>query len=63
MLVLVEVDDRVATVTLNRPEAGNAISGELTASSRTPSPTSTAASTWAVWCSPVPTPRSAPAWT
>ena len=29
MLVLVEVDDRVATVTLNRPEARNAISGEL----------------------------------
>src|SRR5580693_7754466 len=29
MLVLVEVDNRVATVTLNRPEARNAISGEL----------------------------------
>jgi len=29
MLVLVEVDDRVATVTLNRPEARNAISAEL----------------------------------
>ncbi len=29
MLVLVEVEDRVATVTLNRPEARNAISGEL----------------------------------
>jgi len=29
MLVLVEVDDRVATITLNRPEARNAISGEL----------------------------------
>ena len=29
MLVLVEVADRVATVTLNRPEARNAISGEL----------------------------------
>jgi enoyl-CoA hydratase len=29
MLVLVEVHDRVATVTLNRPEARNAISGEL----------------------------------
>jgi enoyl-CoA hydratase len=29
MLVLVEVDDRVATVTLNRPEARNAISSEL----------------------------------
>jgi enoyl-CoA hydratase len=28
-LVLVEVDDRVATVTLNRPEARNAISAEL----------------------------------
>ena len=27
MLVLVEVDDRVATVTLNRPEARNAIVG------------------------------------
>ena len=29
MLVLVEVEDRVATVTLNRPEARNAISAEL----------------------------------
>jgi enoyl-CoA hydratase len=29
MLVQVEVDDRVATVTLNRPEARNAISAEL----------------------------------
>ena len=29
MLVLVEVEDRVATVTLNRPEARNAISSEL----------------------------------
>ena len=29
MLVLVEVDDRVATVTLNRPESRNAISAEL----------------------------------
>jgi enoyl-CoA hydratase len=29
MLVLVEVDDRVATVTLNRPESRNAISSEL----------------------------------
>jgi enoyl-CoA hydratase len=29
MLVLVEVDNRVATVTLNRPEARNAISAEL----------------------------------
>jgi enoyl-CoA hydratase len=29
MLVLVEVDDRVATVTLNRPEARNAVSAEL----------------------------------
>ncbi len=29
MLVLVEVDDRVATVTLNRPEARNALSAEL----------------------------------
>ncbi len=29
MVVLVEVADRVATVTLNRPEARNAISGEL----------------------------------
>jgi enoyl-CoA hydratase len=29
MLVLVEVDDRVATVTLNRPEARNAISAQL----------------------------------
>jgi enoyl-CoA hydratase len=29
MLVLVEVDDRVATVTLDRPEARNAISSEL----------------------------------
>ncbi len=29
MLVLVEVEDRVATVTLNRPESRNAISGEL----------------------------------
>ena len=29
MLVLVEIDDRVATVTLNRAEARNAISGEL----------------------------------
>ena len=29
MLVDVEVTDRVATVTLNRPEARNAISGEL----------------------------------
>jgi enoyl-CoA hydratase len=29
MLVLVEVDDGVATVTLNRPEARNAISAEL----------------------------------
>src|SRR3984957_19154598 len=29
MLVLVEVDHRVATVTLNRPEARNAISAEL----------------------------------
>ncbi len=29
MLVQVDVDDRVATVTLNRPEARNAISGEL----------------------------------
>src|SRR6202034_2242236 len=29
MLVLVEVDDRVAVVTLNRPEARNAISAEL----------------------------------
>jgi enoyl-CoA hydratase len=29
MLVLVEVDDRVATITLNRPEARNAISGQL----------------------------------
>jgi enoyl-CoA hydratase len=29
MLVLVEVDDRVATVTLNRPEARNAMSTEL----------------------------------
>ena len=29
MLVLVEVVDRVATVTLNRPEARNAISAEL----------------------------------
>ena len=29
MLVLVEVDGRVATVTLNRPEARNALSGEL----------------------------------
>ena len=29
MLVLVEVDDRVATVTLNRPEARNAISADL----------------------------------
>jgi enoyl-CoA hydratase len=31
MLVLVEVGDRVATVTLNRPEARNALSGELLA--------------------------------
>ncbi len=29
MLVLVEVEDRVATVTLNRPEARNALSSEL----------------------------------
>jgi enoyl-CoA hydratase/carnithine racemase len=29
MLVLVEVEDRVATVTLNRPEARNAISAQL----------------------------------
>jgi enoyl-CoA hydratase len=29
MLVLVEVEDRVATVTLNRPESRNAISAEL----------------------------------
>src|SRR3984957_17405133 len=29
MLVVVEVEDRVATVTLNRPEARNAISSEL----------------------------------
>src|ERR1700728_1340709 len=29
MVVLVEVADRVATVTLNRPDARNAISGEL----------------------------------
>ncbi len=29
MLVLVEVEDRVATVTLNRPESRNAISSEL----------------------------------
>jgi enoyl-CoA hydratase len=29
MLVLVDVEDRVATVTLNRPEARNAISAEL----------------------------------
>ena len=29
MLVLVEVEERVATVTLNRPEARNAISAEL----------------------------------
>ena len=34
MLVLVEVDDRVATVTLNRPEARNAISAELHARAR-----------------------------
>ena len=29
MLVLVEVEDRVATVTMNRPEPRNAISAEL----------------------------------
>src|SRR5262249_40581616 len=35
MLVLVEVEDRVATVTLNRPESRNAISAELHGQLRT----------------------------
>ncbi len=29
MLVQVEVEDRVATITLNRPEARNALSAEV----------------------------------
>ena len=60
-VVLLEVADRVATVTLNRPEARNAMSTELIAAlgrlvaEADAAPTSTSSS------SPGPTPPSAPA--
>ena len=63
MLVLVEVDDRVATVTLNRPEARNAISGELHRELEDAVLDLDGRDDVGCWCSPAQTLRSAPAWT